>query len=254
MVTNSRLIWSMSRDRRLPGYQLWRQVPKATGGPSWATALIAVIGVAITLVLRTHTPVLVTLFTVSMIMPALLCASMVLLYVFAGRRRRVQVGYFSLGRWEIPVIAGALVWLAYELIILTGSSNFRDVQYYTLGALGLGLVFYLGHWLLQPAVMRTKADAHGAEPFEAAGQPGPAPPPGTAGGGGGLERLNILAIDQNTSATRGQAAERCKPQDEVHAAASHRQIRLVSNVVSFAWVSGCPPKPIRHGQPGHGRW
>ena len=34
MVTNSRLIWSMSRDRRLPGYQLWRQVPRATGGPS----------------------------------------------------------------------------------------------------------------------------------------------------------------------------------------------------------------------------
>ena len=34
MVTNGRLIWSMSRDRRLPGYQLWRQVPSATGGPT----------------------------------------------------------------------------------------------------------------------------------------------------------------------------------------------------------------------------
>ena len=42
MVTNGRLIWSMSRDRRLPGYQLWRQVPRATGGPSWATVLAAV--------------------------------------------------------------------------------------------------------------------------------------------------------------------------------------------------------------------
>ena len=33
MVTNSRLIWSMSRDRRLPGYQLWRQVPTGDRRP-----------------------------------------------------------------------------------------------------------------------------------------------------------------------------------------------------------------------------
>src|SRR5258708_348886 len=43
--------------------------------------------------------------------------------------------------------------------------------------------------------------------------------------------------------------EPCKPQDEVHAAGSGLQVRLGSNVVSFAWVRGCPPRPIRHGQP-----
>ena len=43
--------------------------------------------------------------------------------------------------------------------------------------------------------------------------------------------------------------EPCKQQDEVHAADSARRVRLVSNVVSFAWVRGCPPRPIRHGQP-----
>ena len=84
MVTNSRMIWSMSRDRRLPGYQLWRQVPRATGGPSWATILAAVLGAAITVVLRTDTSALTTLFSASTIMPALLYASTVLLYVFAA--------------------------------------------------------------------------------------------------------------------------------------------------------------------------
>ena len=191
MVTNSRLIWSMSRDRRLPGYQLWRQVPRATGGPSWATILAAVIGAVITLVLRTHTSALVTLFTASTIMPALLYASTVLLYVFTGRRRRGETGFFSLGRWEIPVIAGAVIWLAYELIILIGPSEFRDAQYYVLGALGLGLLFYLGQWLLEPSAMRTEEGAHGAEALEAAGQPaaagpgGPPPAPGAAPGDGG---------------------------------------------------------------------
>jgi amino acid transporter len=166
MVTNSRLIWSMARDRRLPGYQLWRQVPRATGGPSWATLLAAVIGALITLVLRTHTSALVTLFTASTIMPALLYASTVLLYVFAGRQRRGQAGHFSLGRFEIPVIAGALIWLAYELIILIGPSEFRDAQYYVLGALGVGLVFYAGQWLLEPSAMRAEEGVHGASALE----------------------------------------------------------------------------------------
>jgi amino acid transporter len=56
MVTNSRLIFSMSRDRRLPGHQLLHQVPRATGGPPWATILAAVLSGAIALALRTHTP------------------------------------------------------------------------------------------------------------------------------------------------------------------------------------------------------
>ncbi len=163
MVTNGRMIWSMSRDRRLPGYQLWRQVPRATGGPTWATILAAVIGAVITLVLRTHTSALVTLFTASTIMPALLYASTVVLYIFTARRHRAIAGHFSLGRWEIPVIAGALIWLAYELIILIGPSEFRDAQYYVLGALGVGLVVYIGQWILEPRAMRTEEGAHGAE-------------------------------------------------------------------------------------------
>src|SRR5499425_1554803 len=93
MVTNGRLIWSMSRDRRLPGYQLWRRVPRATGGPTWATILAAVLGAAITLVLRTHTSALVTLFTASTIMPALLYASTVVMYIFTARRLRAIAGH-----------------------------------------------------------------------------------------------------------------------------------------------------------------
>jgi len=163
MVTNSRLIWAMARDRRLPGHQVLGQVPRATGGPTWATALAAVLGALITLVLRTHTSALETLFTASTIMPALLYASTVLLYVFVGRRRRGAEGHFSLGPWEIPVIAGALVWLAYELIVLIGPAEFRDAQYYVLGALGVGLVFYIVQWITEPTAMRTEPGAHGAE-------------------------------------------------------------------------------------------
>jgi len=174
MVTNGRLIFSMARDKRLPGYQLWQQVPRATGGPSWATVLAAAIGAIITLALRTHTSALITLFTASTIMPALLYASTVLLYVFAGRRRRGRGAPATLGRFEIPIVAGALIWLAYELIVLIGPSVFRDAQYYVLGALGVGLVFYVVQWLTEPAAMRTEIGAHGADALVDAGTAGSA--------------------------------------------------------------------------------
>ena len=162
MVTNGRLIYSMARDRRLPGHQFLSRVPRASAGPSWATILAAVLGTLITLVLRTHTGALVTLFTASTIMPALLYASTVLLYIFTARRHRAIAGHFSLGRWEIPVIAGALIWLAYELIVLIGPKEFRDAQYYVLGALGVGLLVYIGQGILEPGAMRVEEGAHGA--------------------------------------------------------------------------------------------
>ena len=147
MVTNSRLIFSMARDRRLPGHQLLHQVPRATGGPAWATVLAAVLSAIIALALRTHIGALTTLFTASTIMPALLYAGTVLLYVITVRARgtRGEEGTQArpFGRFELPILVGAIIWLVYELCILIGPKEFRDAQYYVLGALGVGLVFYV---------------------------------------------------------------------------------------------------------------
>jgi len=160
MVTNGRLIYSMARDRRLPGHQLLHQVPRATGGPPSATILAAVLGGIITLVLRTHTAALATLFTASTIMPALLYTGTVLLYVLTSRRRgRNGEGGVTprpFGRWELPIVAGALIWLAYELVILIGPQEFRDAQYYVLGALAVGLVFYVVQLLTEREAMSSE--------------------------------------------------------------------------------------------------
>lgn len=159
MVTNSRLIWSMARDRRLPGHQLWAKVPRATGGPSYATGLAAVIGIVIILALQNHTNALVQLFTASTIMPAILYAATVVLYIFRAHRTPTEKGHFSLGRWEIPVVAASLVWLAYELVILLGPAVFRTAQYYVLGALGVGVLVYVIQLLTEPGALRKQSDA-----------------------------------------------------------------------------------------------
>ena len=110
--------------------------------------------------LRTHTAALATLFTASTIMPALLYAGTVLLYVFTSRRRGTQRAGGGqprpFGKFELPIIAGAVIWLAYELIILIGPTEFRDAQYYVLGALGLGLVFYVVQMVTEREAMRTE--------------------------------------------------------------------------------------------------
>jgi amino acid transporter len=154
MVTNGRLIFSMARDRRLPGHQFLGRVPRATAGPTWATVLAAVLGAGIVLVLIGSTSALSTLFTASTIMPALVYAGTVLLYVFTrGSQPR------PFGKFEWPIIAGAVIWLTYELIVLIGPSVFRDAQYYVLGSLGVGLVFYVIQLLTEPRAMRTEPGA-----------------------------------------------------------------------------------------------
>ncbi|HEX6674897.1 MAG TPA: amino acid permease [Actinomycetes bacterium] len=182
MVTNSRLTWSMARDRRLPGHQALKSVPRPTGGPLGATVLVAVLSGVIVLVLRNNTDALFKLFTASTLMPAILYAGTVLLYVFTAHRVQHETGYFSLGRWEWPVIVGALVWLAYELTVLIGPSDFRGAQGYALLAVGLGVVVFGLMWLLEPAAMRREAGVTGLEALEAGEGPAtpeaaPAPPP-----------------------------------------------------------------------------
>jgi hypothetical protein len=80
--------------------------------------------------------------------------------VFTSRRGPSQVAggphRAPFGKYEIPVVGGALIWLAYELIILIGPSEFRDAQYYVLGALGVGLVFYVVQLITEPRAMRTE--------------------------------------------------------------------------------------------------
>jgi amino acid transporter len=170
MATNSRLVWAMARDRRLPGHQVLARVPRPTGGPSWATLLVAFLSATIVLVLRNNTDALVNLFTASALIPAILYAGTVVLYLAVARGTQPQPGYFDLGRWEGPVVGGALVWLAYELVVLIAPSDFRAGQRYALGALLLGLLVFGLMLVIEPDAMRRNRGAEGDEALELAGQ------------------------------------------------------------------------------------
>jgi amino acid transporter len=168
MSTNARVVWAMARDRRLPGHQFLSRIPKTTGGPSWATVLVAVAPMVPLVYVRSNTDALIDMFTAGTLMPAITYTGTVLLYAAVASRLRHEPGYFHLGRWQRLVVTGALVWLAYELIVLLGPDLFRAAQGYALLAVLLGVVVFGLMWLLEPRAMRRQPpDPLGEQPREA---------------------------------------------------------------------------------------
>jgi amino acid transporter len=163
MTTHTRLTFAMARDRRLPGHQLWSRVPNATGGPTWATVLVTVITAAPLVVVGSNTQALVDIFTAATLLPAAAYAGTVLLYALVVRRIKREPGFFNLGRWERPVVAGALIWLAYEFIILLAPDRFRAAQLYAAAAMLLGLLVFGLTWMLEPRAMRLQPGPVGKE-------------------------------------------------------------------------------------------
>jgi amino acid transporter len=141
LMTNTRLIYAMARDGRLPFHKKLSEAPKPTGGPSWATGFASLVSIAIVLVLSKSSNALMTLFSAATIMPALSYLGTVLLFLKYRNRLGEGTGHIE-KKWEFPVAILALIWLLFELSCLIFPSQFRNAQYYVLGALGVGLVLF----------------------------------------------------------------------------------------------------------------
>ncbi len=143
LITGVRLTWAMSRDRRFPGWQLWRQVDARRGTPRNAALLVLVVSQVILAIFANREDSLFKLFSAATLLPAIIYFSTVLLFIFTRRGLPPTHG-FSLGRWETPVIVVATVWLVFELSIFRDSS-FRDPWIYVLimAAMGAAYLAYL---------------------------------------------------------------------------------------------------------------
>jgi len=132
-------------------------VPKASGSPTWATGTVATASAAIVVSLSANPDALVTLFTAATLLPAILYTATVLVYArTAGRQPGPRAG-FRLGRWRRPVVAGALLWLSLELVVLLAPAQFRPAQRYVLAALALGLLVYGWLWATDPTALTTQS-------------------------------------------------------------------------------------------------
>ncbi|GAA2868732.1 amino acid permease [Streptosporangium fragile] len=146
LMTGVRLVWAISRDERFPGWRAWRQVSPRFGTPLNATAFMFAVGELILAVFATRTDALFSLFAAATLLPAVIYTGTVVMYVVKRRSLPPSKG-FALGRWENPVLAVALVWLAFELLLFRDAS-FVGPWIYVLVMLALGAV-YLAYLLVR---------------------------------------------------------------------------------------------------------
>jgi amino acid transporter len=145
LMTGVRLVWAMSRDQRFPGWQMLGTVSPRFKTPLNATVFMTVIAGAILALFSTSTDALFKLFSAATLLPAIIYAITVTLYIAKRRQLPASAG-FSLGRFELPIIVVAVLWLLFELSLFRDAS-FRDPWLYVLVMVAMGAV-YLGYLLI----------------------------------------------------------------------------------------------------------
>ena len=145
-LSGTRLVWAMSRDERFPGWQALHKISHSRGTPLGASLFMLVVAQAVLAIFATSSDALFSLFSAGTLLPALIYAGTVLMYVLKRRSLPPSQG-FSLGKWEIPVIVIASVWLLYELAIFRDESFAEPIRY-ALVMFALGAV-YLAYLLIR---------------------------------------------------------------------------------------------------------
>jgi hypothetical protein len=90
------------------------------------------------------------LFTAATILPAIIYLATVILFAFTRSRLPQVDGVFTLNRSAPYVIAGSLLWLAFELSALLLPETFRTAVVIAAVVLGIGIVVFIGYLVLSP--------------------------------------------------------------------------------------------------------
>jgi amino acid transporter len=145
LATCARMVFAMSRDARFPAHQLMRRVNPRTQTPIPATILIVVVG----FVLMGALPggALLKMLTVGGLIGAVLYGAIIVLYLGVRKRLGRQEDAFDLGRFDMPVAIGALVWSAVVVVVLVSPPEALIAVLISVGVLVAGGV-YLAYLLM----------------------------------------------------------------------------------------------------------
>jgi amino acid transporter len=154
MTACSRLVFAMSRDGRFPAHQLMRRVSPRTHTPIPATLLIFAVGVVLMVALPGAA--LLKLIVASTILPSIIYGSTIVLYLVVRKRLDHRHGAFSLGRLELPVAIGALVWVVCALFVLTVPAEALVPDLIVVGLLAAGGLFLLGLLIFHREALETE--------------------------------------------------------------------------------------------------
>jgi amino acid transporter len=154
MAACSRIVFAMSRDSRFPAHRLMRRVDSRTQTPIPATILILAVGVILMVALPGAA--LLKLITASTILPAIIYGSTITLYLAVRGRLDRKTGAFDLGRFELPVAIGALVWSVVSLFVLVTPATSVVPALIVVGLILAGGLFFLGVLIFHREALETE--------------------------------------------------------------------------------------------------
>ena len=131
-----------------------RRVNPRTHTPVPATMLIVAVGVVLMVTLPGAA--LLQLITASTILPAITYGATIVLYLAVRRRLDRRKGAFDLGRFELPVAIGALVWSVIVLLVLVSPPEALGPVLIVVGLLVLGGVYFVGLLKFNREVLETE--------------------------------------------------------------------------------------------------
>lgn len=157
LATCSRMVFAMSRDARFPAHQLMRRVNPRTQTPIPATVLIVIVG----FILMAALPggALLELLTVGTVLAAVLYGGIIVLYLAVRKRLGRKEDAFDLGRFEIPVAIGALVWSALVLFMVVSPRSAVTSVLISVGLLVGGGLYFAYLLIFQREVLQTEPGA-----------------------------------------------------------------------------------------------
>jgi amino acid transporter len=154
LATCARMVFAMSRDARFPAHQLMRRVSPRTQTPIPATILIVVVGFVLMAVLRGDA--LLKLLTVGGLIGAVLYGAIIVLYLVVRKRLGRQEDAFDLGRFEMPVAVGALVWSVIVVFVLVSPPQALTAVLISIGVLLAGGVYFAYLFISNREVLETE--------------------------------------------------------------------------------------------------
>jgi amino acid transporter len=154
LATCSRMVFAMSRDARFPAHQLMRRVNPRTRTPIPATILIVVVG----FVLMGALPggALLKMLTVGGLIGAVLYGAIIVLYLGVRKRLGRQEDAFDLGRFDMPVAIGALVWSVFVVFVLVSPPEALTAVLISVGVLAAGGMYLAYLLIFNREVMETE--------------------------------------------------------------------------------------------------
>lgn len=141
-LDETRVVFAMSRDNRLPGSRLWKRVHKTYNTPLWATLAVLVLLEVLLAIFARNTNTLFALIGAASIFPPIVYGFPCLIALFKRHKLPASPSW-TLGKWEVPVIIASLVWACLVLFILRDHSLWAGWRYAGAG-IAIGLI-YLGY-------------------------------------------------------------------------------------------------------------